>query len=76
MKNECLRSVQLGYYLGIFFNTKFIFYWIMAKRITIMLDDDLDKKLRLIQAKAIQSTASSVSFSTVLNETLRNSLKK
>ncbi len=48
----------------------------MAKRITIMLDDDLDKKLRLIQAKAIQSTASSVSFSTVLNETLRNSLKK
>ncbi len=76
MKNECLRSVQLGYYLGIFFNTKFIFYWIMAKRITIMLDDDLDKKIRLLQAKAIQSTASSVSFSSVINEIIRNSFKK
>jgi len=48
----------------------------MAKRITIMLDDDLDKKLHLIQAKAIQSTTSSVSFSRVLNEILRNSIKK
>ena len=48
----------------------------MAKRITIMLDDDLDKKLRLIQAKAIQNTSSSVSFSNVLNETIRANLKK
>jgi len=48
----------------------------MVKRVTIMLDDDLDKKLRLIQAKAIQSTNSSVSFSSVLNNTLRTSLKK
>jgi len=48
----------------------------MAKRVTIMLDEDLDKKLRLIQAKAIQSTTSSVSFSTVLNEVIRTSLKK
>ncbi len=58
------------------FNSQLLFYLIMGKRITIMLDDDLDKKLRLIQAKAIQNTASSVSFSTVLNETLRNYLKK
>jgi predicted transcriptional regulator len=48
----------------------------MAKRITIMLDDALDKKLRLLQAKAIQSTTSSVSFSSVLNEAIRTSLKK
>jgi len=48
----------------------------MAKRVTIMVDDDLDKKLRLIQAKAIQTTSSSVSFSSVMNEILRNSLKK
>jgi len=48
----------------------------MAKRVTIMLDEDLDKKLRLIQAKAIQSTNSSVSFSSTLNEVLRNNLKK
>jgi len=48
----------------------------MAKRITIMIDDDLDKKLRSIQAKTIQSTTSSVSFSKVLNEVIRTSLKK
>jgi hypothetical protein len=58
------------------FNSQLLFYLIMGKRITIMLDDDLDKKLRLIQAKAIQNTARSVSFSTVLNKTLRNYLKK
>jgi hypothetical protein len=58
------------------FNSQLLFYLIMGKRITIMLDDDLDKKLRLIQAKAIQNTARSVSLSTVLNKTLRNYLKK
>lgn len=47
----------------------------MSKRITIMLDDELDKKLRLLQAKSIQSTNSSVSFSEIINETLRKSLK-
>jgi predicted transcriptional regulator len=47
----------------------------MAKRITIMIDDDLDKKLRLIQAKAIQSTSSSVSYSSTMNEILRKQLK-
>ncbi len=47
----------------------------MAKRITIMIDDDLDKKLRLIQAKAIQSTTNSVSYSKIINETLRKKLK-
>jgi hypothetical protein len=48
----------------------------MSKRVTIMLDNDLDKKMRLMQAKMIQSTTSSVSFSNVLNMVLRNSLKK
>jgi len=47
----------------------------MGKRVTIMLDDDLDKKLHLIQAKAIQGTTSSVSFSQILNETLRKHIK-
>jgi len=47
----------------------------MGKRITIMLDDDLNKKLHLIQAKAIQNTTSSVSYSRVINETLRKKLK-
>jgi hypothetical protein len=40
-----------------------------------MLDDDIDKKLHIIQAKAIQSTTSSVSFSKVLNEVIRKKLK-
>jgi hypothetical protein len=47
----------------------------MFKRITIMIDEDLDKKLRLIQAKAIQNTTSSVSYSRVINEELRKKLK-
>ena len=47
----------------------------MAKRITIMLDDDLVKKLYEIQAKQIKNSTKSVSFSHVLNEVLRKSLK-
>jgi len=47
----------------------------MAKRITIMLDDNLVKKLHEIQAKQIKASTKSVSFSRVLNETLRKSLK-
>lgn len=48
----------------------------MAKRVTIILDDDLGKKLREIQARQIKESSKSVSFSGVLNETLRKSLKK
>ncbi len=48
----------------------------MSKRVTIMIDDDLNKKLRLYQAKKIQQERSSCSFSRVLNEILHKSLKK
>jgi predicted transcriptional regulator len=48
----------------------------MTKRITIMLDDDLDKKLRMLQAKLIQNSTSVVSFSKVNNEELRKGIKK
>jgi len=47
----------------------------IAKRVTIMLDDDLLKKLHEIQAKKIKETTESVSFSAVLNETIRKNLK-
>ena len=47
----------------------------MAKRVTIVMDDDVDKKLRQIQAKEIQNTQSSVSYSRVINKTLRKQLK-
>ena len=48
----------------------------IAKRVTIMIDDDLDKKIRVIQANLIQKTSSSVSFSQTLNNQLRKKLKK
>jgi len=47
----------------------------MAKRITIMLEDDLVKKFHEIQAKQIKQSTKSVSFSRVLNEALRKSQK-
>ena len=47
----------------------------MAKRVTIMLDDDLVKRLHDIQDKKIKDTTESVSFSSVLNETIRKQLK-
>jgi len=45
------------------------------KRVTIMLDNDLDQELRERQAKLIKKTQSSYSFSRVLNEVLRKQLK-
>ncbi len=47
----------------------------MAKRITIMLDDDMDRKVRIKQAELIKKTQSSVSFSSVINDVLRGKIK-
>ena len=47
----------------------------MAKRITIMLEDDLNKKLHEMQAKQIKESKAAVSFSNVMNEALRKGLK-
>ena len=47
----------------------------MSKRITIMIDEDILKKLRVIQAKRIKESTKSVSFSQVINESLQKSLK-
>jgi hypothetical protein len=41
-----------------------------------MIDDDLDKKLRQIQAKMIQKENKSVSYSHVMNLLLHDSMKK
>jgi len=46
-----------------------------AKRQTIMLDYELVKKLHEIQAKLIKESSMGVSFSRVLNDTLRKSLE-
>lgn len=47
----------------------------MSKRITIVLEDDLIKKLRVKQSKLIQNSAASVSFSSVINSMLKDHLK-
>lgn len=48
---------------------------VMAKRITLVLDDDLIKKLREKQAKLIKETTKSVSFSSVINQILHKHTK-
>ena len=41
-----------------------------------MIDDDLDKKLRQIQARMIQKENKSISYSYVINTMLKNQSKK
>lgn len=48
----------------------------MAKRVTIMLGDDLIKKLRVIQVKKISKENRSISFSKIINEVLAKQLRK
>ena len=43
----------------------------MYRRVTIMLDENLEKKLRKIQAKLIKNSKKSISFSQVVNDILR-----
>jgi len=47
----------------------------MRKRITIVVDNDLLKKLHEKQAKLIKESTNSVSLSSVINETLRKGIK-
>lgn len=47
----------------------------MAHKITIMLDEDLIKKVKNIQAKQLKNSTGSVSFSQVLVQNLKYGLK-
>ena len=47
----------------------------MASRITVIVDDEVLKKLRELQAKKLQASKENVSFSSVVNEILKNALK-
>ena len=47
----------------------------MGKRHTVVFDDELMKKLRNIQSKMIKEANTHVSFSRVVNDLLRGSLK-
>ena len=46
----------------------------MIRRHTIVLDEGVEKKLRRLQADLIKKTGSSVSFSAVINDTLKEAL--
>jgi len=48
----------------------------MASRKTIMLDEDLEKKIRAIQSKMLKEKNQSISFSYVINQVLEEGLKK
>ena len=45
------------------------------RRITIMLDDVIEKKIRRKQARKIMETRKSYSFSAAVNDALRGKLK-
>lgn len=47
----------------------------MSKRITIVVDDDIDKKLRNVQANVIKKRHTTYSYSRVINDLLREQLK-
>ena len=46
----------------------------MSKRVSIMLDEDLLAKLRMLQGKKIKHTGKSVSFSRIICDTLHKDL--
>ena len=46
----------------------------MSKRTSIVVDDDLDKKIREYQVKIMKKTNSSYSYSKAVNELLRKAL--
>lgn len=50
-------------------------WWNVARRVTIMINDNLDKKIRLLQAKRIQKENKPVSYSLIVNSLLKNLLK-
>ena len=46
----------------------------MGRRVTIMIEDNLDKKIRQFQAKMIQKENSTYSYSKAVNDLLRKTL--
>jgi len=48
----------------------------MGRRITIVLDENIEKKLRLLQSRYVKKSVKSISFSRVLNMVLDEGLKK
>jgi len=46
----------------------------MSKRVSIVIDDDLDKKIRAHQAKIIKKQNSPHSFSKTVNDLIRQAI--
>jgi hypothetical protein len=46
-----------------------------SRRVTIMITDDLDKRVRMRQAKLIQTNQKNHSYSSVINEVLAGKYK-
>ncbi|MDF2422657.1 MAG: hypothetical protein OPY08_04695 [Nitrosopumilus sp.] len=46
----------------------------MSKRVTVMIQDDLDKKIRHYQSKMIQKENSTYSYSKAVNDLLRKAI--
>ena len=46
----------------------------MAKRVTIMIEDELDKKIRIHQAKKMQKENATYSYSKAINEILKKAI--
>ncbi len=48
----------------------------MSRRITIILDGDLNKKIRILQSKTIQKENKLTSFSKIINSLLAKQISK
>lgn len=46
----------------------------MSRRVTIMIEGDLDKKIRLYQSKKIQKENSAYSYSRAVNDIIRKNI--
>ena len=46
----------------------------MSKRITIMIDNELDKKIRVFQAKKMQKENATYSYSKAINDILKKAI--
>ena len=47
---------------------------IMSRRVTIMIDEELDKKIRQFQAKKMQKENITYSYSKAINDLIRKSI--
>jgi len=47
----------------------------MTRRVTILFDDDIEKKLRMLHAKEIIKQGDVVTFSSIVNDEIRRGLK-